>query len=87
MNIGEAIDEMKHGRKVVRSGWNGRNMFIFFVPGSNFEVNRPPLLGIYPPGTRVKYLDHVDMRVANGSIVPWHCSQSDLLAEDWEVVK
>ena len=49
--IGWAIKNMQHGEKVCRAGWNGKDMFLFFVPGSQFKVNRAPLLGIYPAGT------------------------------------
>lgn len=61
-------------------------MFVFLVQGSTFKVNRPPLLGIYSEGTEIKYHAHVDMKTVDGTIVPWVCSQSDLLAEDWYVV-
>jgi len=77
---------MQSGRRVSRLGWNGEGMFIFLVPGSRFTVNRAPLLGIYPEGTVIDYCPHVDMRTADGKIVPWICSQSDLLATDWCVV-
>ena len=81
--IGWAVKEMHLGAKVARAGWNGKGMFLFLVPGSRFTVNRPPLLGIYPPGTEIDYSAHVDMRTADGKIVPWLCSQTDLLATDW----
>ncbi len=86
MNIGEAVQQMEAGNRVAREGWNGKNMFLFLVPGSQFQVSRPPLLGIYPEGTTINYHPHVDMRTADGTIVPWLCSQSDLLAKDWVVV-
>lgn len=77
---------LKNGDKVARSGWNGSGMFIFLVQGSVFNVNRPPLLGIYPEGTEINYRSHIDMKTVDGSIVPWVASQTDLLAEDWYVV-
>ena len=58
-------------------------MFLFLVQGSQFKVNRPPLLGIYPEGTEINYRPHIDMKTVNGEIVPWVASQSDLLEEDW----
>ena len=82
-----ALRELKEGSKVARAGWNGKGMFIFLVPGSTFKVNRPPLLGIYPEGTEIKYHAHVDMKTADGQVVPWLASQTDLLAEDWSVVE
>lgn len=83
MNFGQALEYLKAGHKVAREGWNGKGMFLFLVPGSTFTVNRPPLLGIYPEGTEVQYHAHVDMKTATGEIVPWLCSQTDMLAEDW----
>lgn len=87
MDFGQALMSIKNGWKVAREGWNGKNMFIFLVPGSKFTVNRPPLLGIYPEGTVIDYRSHIDMRTAQGSIVPWVASQTDILAEDWGVVE
>lgn len=87
MCFGSALLTLKQGRKVARVGWNGKGMFLFLVPGSTFQVNRPPLLGIYPEGTTINYHAHIDMRTADGTIVPWLASQTDLLALDWvEVV-
>jgi len=83
MNFSEALLSVRQGKKLARSGWNGKEMFIFLVDGSTFEVNRPPLLGIFPAGTEVKYRPHIDMRTADGEIVPWIASQSDLLCDDW----
>ncbi len=86
MNFSEALTAIKQGKRVARDGWNGKGMFVFLVPGSVFTVNRPPLLGIYPEGTEIRYHGHVDMKTADGMIVPWLCSQTDLLADDWGIV-
>lgn len=86
MDFGEALRIIKAGGRVARRGWNGRGMFLFLVPGSTFKVNRPPLLGIYPEGTEIRYHAHIDMRTADGQVVPWLCSQTDALAEDWEEI-
>ena len=85
-NFSRALEEIKSGKKVARAGWNGKNMFVFLVNGSTFKVNRAPLLGIYPEGTEINYCPHIDMRTADGSIVPWLASQTDLLANDWGIV-
>ena len=86
MNYGKALTQLKLGKKMVRNGWNGKNMFIFLVPGSTFNVNRPPLLGIYEEGTEITYQPHIDMKTADDTIVPWLASQSDMLADDWEPI-
>jgi Protein of unknown function (DUF2829) len=87
LNFSEALEAIKAGKLVSRAGWNGKNMFVFIVPGSTFTVTRPPLLGIYPEGTTVTYHAHIDMKTADNKVVPWLASQTDILAEDWGVLK
>jgi hypothetical protein len=84
MNFSEALALVKAGGRVQRSGWNGKGMFVFLVPGSTFTVNREPLLSILGEGTQVNYHGHIDMKTADGMIVPWLASQTDILAEDWQ---
>lgn len=78
-----ALRLIKEGERVTRKGWNGKNMWVFLVPGSTFKVNREPLLSILGEGTEVRYHGHIDMKTADGYIVPWVASQTDLLADDW----
>lgn len=83
LSFSEVIRGIKEGKRYARSGWNGKGMFVFLVPGSNFKVNREPLLSILGKNTEVDYHGHIDTRTGNGQIVPWTCSQTDMLAEDW----
>ena len=87
MDFSAALQAVKAGKRIAREGWNGKDMFLFLVPGSVFTVNRPPLLGIYPEGTKVSYHAHIDMKTAQGYVVPWLASQADLLSEDWLIVE
>jgi hypothetical protein len=86
LTFGDALHMLKLGKKVARTGWNGKSMFIFLVAGSTFQVNRPPLFGIYPEGTTINYRPHIDMKTADDKVVPWVASQTDLMAEDWTTV-
>jgi len=86
MTFSDALNALKEGRRAARTGWNGKGMFVFLVPGSTFFVNRPPLLGLFPLGTSIDYHAHIDMKTADGMIVPWLCSQTDMLANDWEIL-
>ena len=81
-----ALQEIKAGKKLTRSGWNGKEMFVFLVGGSLFTVNRAPLNAIYPEGTEVNYRPHIDLRAADGTIGVWSISNNDALAVDWHVV-
>lgn len=83
MNFGQALQDLKDGGRVFRDGWNGKGMFLFYVPGSEFKVNREPMLTHFGKDMDMKYRGHIDMCTVDGSVVPWVASQTDLLAEDW----
>lgn len=79
MNFGEAIHELKIGRRVVRKGWNGRGIFIELqVPDENSKMTSPYIF-INTTGLQT------DNEEAPKSLVPWLASQTDMLAEDWLV--
>lgn len=71
MNFQDALSNIKGGNKVARTGWNGKDMFIRLqTPASNSKMTLP----------------YIFMRTADQQLVPWLCSQTDMLADDWEVV-
>ncbi|CAB4148543.1 Protein of unknown function DUF2829 [uncultured Caudovirales phage] len=87
MNFSEALQSIKEGKLLKRSGWNGKDQFVFLVSGSQFKVNRAPLLGIFEEGTDINYRPHIDMKYQDGSIGVWFASMGDLMAEDWEILQ
>jgi hypothetical protein len=87
MDFSEALQCLKAGALLQCEGWNGKGMFVYLVAGSTFKSTRPPLDFIYPAGTEVTYLPHVDLRTADGKHVPWLVSQTDLLADDWRMLE
>jgi hypothetical protein len=86
VSFSAALDHLKNGGRAARAGWNGKGMFVFLVPGSVFKVSRPPLLGIYKEGEEIRYHAHIDIKTADGMVVPWLSSQTDMLAEDWTLL-
>lgn len=89
MDFSRALELVKNGARVTRDGWNGRDMWLVLVPASDIIVSAGRPLGEAAPeliGKKVRYQAHIDMRTAQGTIVPWLASQSDLLAEDWREV-
>jgi hypothetical protein len=88
MNFGEAIQALKSGNKVARSGWNGKGMFLIYVPGTvNAKLNEGTPYQVALQSNIVTINPHIDMYTATGQFQPgWLASQTDMLAEDWEVV-
>ena len=88
MNFGQAIEALKDNKKVCRSGWNGRGMWLILVAGS--KGIRPVAGTPYSNAGITDKVDiepHVDMFTAQGNMQPgWLASQTDMLADDWEVL-
>lgn len=89
MNFGDAIAALKAGKKVARSGWNGKGMWLVLVPGSLKKVTITEGTPYHAAGLREVFIgSHIDMFTAHGNMQPgWLASQTDMLAEDWEEVK
>lgn len=94
MDFGEALRALKSGKKVARSGWNGKGMWLSLTPGTK----RVPASSIWSKNNReyaetlpeqvVEVLPAITMKTATGEILMgWLASQTDMLAEDWEVVR
>lgn len=83
MTFDQALVAIKEGKRLARSGWNGEGMFVFLVPGSNFAVNREPLLSILGEGAEVTYRPHIDICHPDGAISVWQPSMGDVMADDW----
>jgi hypothetical protein len=70
MDIGSAIAVMRTGGRVTRRGWNGAGQWLALqFPDEHSKMRKPYI-----------YISPVD-----GEFVPWLASQTDILAEDWEI--
>lgn len=77
MNFGDAIEAMKKGNKIARSGWNGKGMFVVFM--------KPEWTG---DDTRIYVNKYIAMFTAKKEWQPgWLASQEDIFSEDWEIVE
>lgn len=78
MNFGDAMEALKGGHRVARNGWNGKGMWLRRI--EQYQVGYDPhILGL-------KLLPWIGMKTADGAFVPWLASQTDMQAEDWELV-
>jgi hypothetical protein len=85
MDIGAAISAMKHGKKVAREGWNGKGMFVYYVPPGIYDTTTDAAKEEF--GKYVTYEAYVAMKTVKGTVVPWLASQTDILANDWRIVE
>lgn len=93
-NFGYAIKCLKKGLKVARRGWNGKNMFVFYIQPVSISLDEeePVIQNYYRElinkGTdSVYFTGYFCMKDANDNIISgWLASQTDMLADDWYIV-
>jgi hypothetical protein len=76
-DFGEAIRALKTGHRVHRAGWNGKGMWLVYIRTAT----------AWGLGSAYETLPFIAMRTAQGEFVPWLASQTDMLAEDWHVIR
>ena len=90
MDFGTALQVCKAGRKIQRSGWNGKGMYIVYQKaypeGIPINENTAQATG-KPLGTICIFKPYLMMQGAYGEFFPWNPNQLDMLSEDWQVVE
>ena len=88
MDFSDALVAVKIGRKIFRWGWNGKGMYVVYQKGYPLGIpineNTATAIGEKVGAVR-KFLPYLMMKTADDSFVPWLASQTDILADDWEV--
>lgn len=77
LNFGDALHYLKLGKKVARTGWNGKGLWLELqTPDAHSKMTLPYIFMSYPS----------DAQNTPGARVPWLASQTDMLANDWMVL-
>jgi hypothetical protein len=93
LTFGLALEAMNKGEKVARKGWNGKGMWIaksgptpVLLEADKFW-NKHSKKAAEENGGSMEVLPYLIMKTADNKILMgWLASQTDMLAEDWEIV-
>lgn len=83
-SFGVVLILLKEGKKMARSGWNGKGMFIYYVPASRFKSLTE--VAIKEFGEYVDYNEYIAIKNVNGTVSTWVPSINDCFANDWQIV-
>ena len=89
MSFGHAVELLKGGHRVARSGWNGKGMFLYYVPENKYPASRNEhgtMVGVFD-GDMVPYGAYIAIKTAQNTVMPWQPSNGDMLTEDWQIVE
>lgn len=81
------IRALKNGKKVARNGWNGKGMYVFLIGEKGLKSPFCTPYWTYTNGVNdnLPLREFAAIKSVNEEVVPWAPSQSDMLAEDWEL--
>lgn len=80
-DFGWALNALRKGKAVARKGWNGKGIYIKLqTPDANSKMTLPYIYIV----TNGLVTDNPN---APKGTVPWLASQTDMLAEDWEIAE
>ncbi len=72
-----ALNLLKQGKRIAREGWNGKGMYLELqTPDETSKMNLPYAYIVMPGSIS-------ETGTEPAKLVPWLCSQTDLLANDW----
>ena len=87
MSFGIAVELAKKGVKIAREGWNGRGMFVYYVPANSYKSCTEIGSSIADENGMVSYEPYFAIRNVKGTVSTWVPSINDCLAEDWIIVE
>jgi len=83
MDFGHALEALKHGEKVARTGWNGKNQYIQLATCISYKTTDGEIINTVHDAIGNKAIAFVG---TSGIQLGWLASQADMLAEDWMIV-
>lgn len=86
LTFGDALVALKQGKKVSRAGWNGKGMFVYYVPPASYPVQTGAAKSHFGEGSLVPYNAYLAIKNVNETVSTWVPSVNDCLAEDWTIL-
>ncbi|EKS9798247.1 MULTISPECIES: DUF2829 domain-containing protein [Burkholderia] len=86
-DFGFALNWLRHGRRVARTGWNGSGQFVYLVPPAAYPVQTGAAKEHFGAGSLVPYNAYFALKGVDDRISTWVPSVTDCLAQDWYVIE
>lgn len=84
MNFGSAIEAAKSGKRIQRAGWNGKGQYVELATCISYTNANGQIVNVNHDAIGSKALAFVG---TSGTQLGWVATQSDMLADDWQIVE
>ncbi|GAA5117174.1 hypothetical protein GCM10023212_05390 [Luteolibacter yonseiensis] len=84
--FGPAIEAAKSGKRIARDGWNGKGMFVYYVPANSYPAQTGVAKAHFGENAMVPYNAYLALKGVDGTVNTWVPSVNDALATDWQVL-
>ena len=86
LKFGQALEAIQAGQRIARTGWNGKGMFVYFVPPASYPVQTGAAKAHFGEGAMVPYNAYMAIKNVDGTVSTWVPSVNDCLATDWGII-
>ena len=87
LDFGMALQALRAGLRVAREGWNGKGMFVYYVPANAYLAQTGVARTYFGERALVPYAAYLAIKNVNETVSTWVPSINDCLAEDWVIVE
>lgn len=84
MDFGWALTKMKLGERVMNHDWNGKDIFVYYVPEASYPVQTGAAKKHFGEGAMVPYRAYMAIKNVDGTVSTWVPSVNDCLSEKWD---
>lgn len=84
LSFGQAIEQIKLGKKAAREGWNGKKQYVELATRISYINASGETVNVEHAAIGNKALAFVG---TSGVQLGWLASQADMLSEDWHVIE
>lgn len=88
LSFEQALTSLKSGKRVTNAKWNGKNQYLFMMPGyksvqANETLSKAAKIS---PGSNVAIAPYLMLRNSEGIFSNWVPSNGDLFSNEWEII-
>ena len=71
LNFGQALEAIKAGKRIARTGWNGKGMFVYLVPPASYPVQTGAAKAHFGEGAMVPYNAYMAIKNVDNTVSTW----------------
>lgn len=87
LSFGQALEALEAGKKLQRTGWNGKGLFVYYVGANKYPAQTEAAKSHFGQNAMVPYNAYFAIKNVDQTVSTWVPSVNDCLAKDWAILE